>query len=108
MRLIRVMFVALLGMASAALAADAPPAGSQLLNPAVDAQGILQANDWSYLRGKDHDKICYRMRTYRVRKDLDRESVIRTQPEDAAFDPDYIVGYSTCQRAGKYGLKSTH
>ena len=51
---------------------------------------------------------CYRMRTYRVRKNLDRNSVIPATPDDANFDPDSIVSYSTCQRAEKFDFRTTH
>ena len=55
--------------------------------------------------GESH--ACFMMRTYRVRKNMDRESAIPTAPNQAAFNPDDIVGYSTCQKASKFEVKST-
>ncbi len=113
MRLIQVISVALLGLASAsgAWAADPRPAENPGLNAGGDSRAILPLTttmtEWNPLSGKDDDRVCYRMRTYRIRKDLDRESVIRVRPDDATFDPDNVIGYSTCQRAGKYGVRST-
>jgi len=52
------------------------------------------------------------MRTYRVRKGLDPGSAIPVHPEEVALGPDdfdanNIVGYSTCQPAERFGLKTT-
>jgi hypothetical protein len=119
MRLTNVVFAILLGLASASAAdqrpadqasADRQPAGNAGLNFSIDSQAILPTADSNPAMGrdgKDNGNLCYRMRTYRVRADLDRGSVIPV-PNEAGFDPDrMIVGYSTCQQAGKFAVKST-
>jgi hypothetical protein len=104
------LLAALISMVLAvpAFAADPlPPAAPPAAN-VLDSQSILPATVLPSLPGKDGTTLCYRMRTYRVRKDLDRDSVIHVRPDEVTFDPDSIVGYSTCQRAEKFDLHTTH
>jgi hypothetical protein len=69
---------------------------------------ILPANtQGTRTDGADNDRACFFMRTYRVRTDMDRGSVLPANPSEVSFDPHDIVGYSTCQRAQKFALKST-
>lgn len=100
----------LMASAGIAWAAD-PPAAS--LNPAGDPGVVLPATHGTHMKpGRSGDTYCFRLRTYRVRKGLDRGSLLPADPEETAFNPqdfdaDNIVGYSTCQRAEKFELKTT-
>ncbi len=110
MRCDRVIFVALLGLAATGLAfaSDAQPAANARANLTMDSKMILPvAGERERFTARSEDHACFMMRTYRVRKDIDRQSVIPTTPNQASFNPDDIVGYSTCQRAGKFGVKTT-
>src|SRR5215469_4786058 len=82
-------------MASVAVALAADPAAGEFLNS-----------------GQPGHTVCFSIRTYRVRKGLDRGSVIPAHPEEVALGPDKfdannIVGYSTCQPAERFGVKTT-
>ena len=110
MRCDRVIFVALLGLAASGLAfaSDPQPVSNTQANLTVDSKMILPVagkRERATAEGEDH--TCFMMRTYRVRKNMDRESVIPAAPSQASFNPDDIVGYSTCQKAGKFGVKTT-
>jgi hypothetical protein len=110
MRCSRVIFVALLGLAATgiAFATDPQPVSNTQANLAIDSKMILPvAVERERFTAGSEDHACFMMRTYRVRKDMDRQSVIPTTPNQASFNPDDIVGYSTCQRAGKFGVKTT-
>ena len=110
MRCEKVVFVALLGLAATGLAFASDP------KPATNTQASLTMNSKMILpvsgerepfTAGNEDHACFMMRTYRVRKDMDRDSVIPTAPTQAAFNPDDIVGYSTCQKAGKFAVKTS-
>ena len=111
MRWDKFVFVALLGLvvSSSAFAGDPPQTSNGQANFAVDSSMILPATDQGTRSASaDEDHTCLMMRTYRVRKNnIDRSSVIPTAPNQAVFNPDDIVGYSTCQKASKFGVKST-
>ena len=101
-------------MASVALALAADPAaGSSGSLPSAEAKAIEPATRETFVAsGQPNDTYCLRMRTYRVRKGLDRGSVIPAHPEEVALGPDEfdannIVGYSTCQPAERFGVKTT-
>ena len=104
-------FATLLSMvlAVSAFAADSQPATQPSVN-SLDSRSTLPTTESLPFANKSGSNIlsCYRMRTYRVRKNLDRNSVIPATPDDASFDPDYIVSYSTCQRADKFDFHTTH
>jgi hypothetical protein len=102
--------VALLGLSLAPLSFAVDPPSDAKAQPAFtnDSSMILPATGEQVRYGSAAgDRACFSMRTYRVRRDMDRGSLIPATPSEAAFDPDDIVGYSTCQRAGKFGVKST-
>lgn len=106
----RMSLVAVLGLALAPLAFAVEPPASLKTQPSFtnDSSMILPATGEQVRNGSAAgDRACFSMRTYRVRRDMDRGSLIPATPSEAAFDPDDIVGYSTCQRAGKFGVKST-
>ena len=111
MRLKMIVFVALLGMVASgvAFASDPQPRARAQANVTLDSSMILPATaNWTQAGQPVNYRACYTMRTYRVRTDFDRGSVIPVKPEEANFDPDnIIVGYSTCQQAEKFGVKST-
>jgi len=111
MRCDKVVFVAVLGLAATGLAfaSDPQPASNAQANPStIDSKMILPvAGERGRFAAGSEDHSCFMMRTYRVRKDMDRDSVIPTAPSQASFNPDDIVGYSTCQKAGKFGVKTT-
>ena len=101
-------------MASVALALAADPAvASSGSLPSAEAKVIVPATRETFVAsGQPNVTYCLRMRTYRVRKGLDRGSVIPAHPEEVALGPDdfdanNIVGYSTCQPADKFELKTT-
>jgi len=102
--------VALLTLVSAVVsfAADPQPPATPLPSAAPDSSSMRQAKNWPLLPEKENTVLCYRMRTYRVRKNIDPTSVIQVHPDEVTFDPDTIVGYSTCQRAAKFDLHTTH
>lgn len=111
MRWERVVATAILGLAASGLAfaSDPQPASNPEANFAADSKMILSATgnrDRFANEGEGH--ACFLMRTYRVRKNMDRGSAIPTAPNQTAFNPDDIVGYSTCQKAEKFAVKSTH
>ncbi len=110
MRCDKVILVALLGLSATGLAfaSDPQPASNTQANLTIDSKMILPVTGERerFTAGGD-DHACFMMRTYRVRKNMDRESVIPTAPSQAAFNPDDIVGYSTCQKAGKFAVKTT-
>lgn len=110
MRWDKFVFVALLGLVGtgSASAGDPPPASNGQANFTADSGMILPAtSERTRSASANEDHACFMMRTYRVRKNMDRDSVIPTAPNQAAFNPDDIVGYSTCQKASKFGVKST-
>lgn len=93
----------------AAFAADPQPATQPSVNNLDLRMALPAAESFSSLSKSGSNVLsCYRMRTYRVRKNLDRNSVIPATPDDANFDPDSIVSYSTCQRAEKFDFRTTH
>ena len=99
--------VAMLLSVSALAAEPQPAAQTPVSNP---DSGMAIPTTTASLSNKPADKVlaCFRMRTYRVRKDLDRNSVIPATPDEVTFDPDTIVSYSTCQRADKFDFRTTH
>jgi hypothetical protein len=103
--------IAVLGLwiAPAALAADSTPSSaSPQTNVAIDSAMILPTSSEPWLNKRPgEDRFCLSMRTYKVRKNMDRGSVIPANPKEAAFDPNDIIGYSTCQPAGKFAVKTT-
>ena len=110
MRCDKVILVALLGLVAmgSAYASDPKPAANPQTNLVVDSKMILPAvgeRERFTAGGEDH--TCLMLRTYRVRKGMDRDSVIPTAPDHTSFDPDDIVGYSICQKAGKFAVKTT-
>ncbi len=110
MRCDKVIFVALLGLAATGLAfaSDPQPATNAQAKLTLDSKMILPvAGEPERFAAGVEDHACFMMRTYRVRKDMDRESAIPTAPNQASFNPDDIVGYSTCQRSGKFAVKTT-
>ncbi len=110
MRWDKVVVVALLGLAATGLAFASDPqlTSDRQASFTADSRMILPAaGERVRSASADEDHACFMMRTYRVRKDMDRDSVIPTAPNQAAFNPDDIVGYSTCQKASKFGVKST-
>ena len=108
MRLKMVVWLVVLAATSAAFASDPQVAMNGKMNFVGDSGMILPASgEQVRTESAGNDRACYTMRTYRIRKDLDRESVIQVKPDEVAFDPDNIIGCSTCQRAGKFAVKST-
>jgi hypothetical protein len=111
MRLKIIVYVAFLGLVASGVAfgSDSRPRAKAQENVMLDSSMILPATvDWNQVGQPGNYRACYTMRTYRVRTDFDRDSVIPVKPEEANFDPDsIIVGYSTCQQAEKFGVKST-
>jgi|SRR5215469_3644943 len=102
----------LMASVAVALAAD-PAAASSGSLPSTEAKVIVPATGETFLNsGQPRHTFCFSIRTYRVRKGLDRGSVIPAHPEEAALGPDdfdanNIVGYSTCQPAERFGVKTT-
>ena len=104
-------------MASVVLALAADPAAASsgsLPSPSSgDAKVIAPATRETFVAsGQPNVSYCLRVRSYRVRKGLDRSSAIPVHPEEVALGPDdfdanNIVGYSTCQPAERFGLKTT-
>jgi len=106
MRFTGVLLIALLTLSLGAFASDPQPSVSEQANT-LDSKMILPATaQRTRTAGADNDRACFSMRTYRVRTDMDRGSVLPATPSEVAFDPNDIVGYSTCQRAQKYAVKS--
>ena len=104
--------VVLVVAAGVAWAAEPPGAANVPLNFSGDAKAILPASGGASAVAGQRIMACLSMRVYRMRKDLDRGSVIPANPEEVAFGPsdfdaNNIVGYSTCQRAEKYAVKTT-
>ncbi|HKD01924.1 MAG TPA: hypothetical protein VKB77_05840 [Terriglobales bacterium] len=103
----------LMASVAVALAADPAAASSGSLPTSGDAKVIVPATGETFLgSGQPRDTFCFSIRTYRVRKGLDRGSVIPAHPEEVALGPDdfdasNIVGYSTCQPAERFGLKTS-
>lgn len=91
-----------------AFGADPQQPATPSVGATLDAKSILPATDFSSSPTKGNTVFCLRLRTYRVRKDLDRKSLIPATPDEVTFDPDSIVGYTTCQRAEKFDLRKTH
>lgn len=102
----------LVASVAVALAADPTAASSGPLPSSGDAKVIVPATGETFLdSGQPKVTYCLSMRTYRVRKGLDRGGVIPVDPEKVGlgpgdFDANNIVGYSTCQRADRFELKS--
>jgi hypothetical protein len=110
MRLHGKSLVALLGISLTPLSFAVDPPADARTQPGFtnDSSMILPVTGEQVRYGSSAgDRACFFMRTYRVRRDMDRGSLIPATPSEAAFNPDDIVGYSTCQRAGKFGVKST-
>lgn len=108
MRLTVIVLLALLSLSGAAFAGDSQLPPDVHPNFSLDSQMILPATaDPAKLTAGDISHACFSMRTYRVRKDMDRGSVLPATPDQVSFDPDSIVGYSTCQSAAKYTVKTT-
>ncbi len=104
------IFAAFVGLVAtgSAFAGDPPATPNGQANFPLDSRMILSpAGEHGRSTSTDEGHDCFMMRTYRVRKDMDRSSVIPAKPGEAAFSPDDIVGYSTCQKASKFGVKST-
>lgn len=102
-------------MASVAVASAADPAAasSGSLPSSGDAKAIVPATGETFLNpGQPRHTVCFSIRTYRLRKGLDRGSVIPAHPEEVGLGPDEfdannIVSYSTCQPAERFGVKTT-
>jgi len=103
----------LMASVAVALAADPAAASSGSFPSSGDRKAIVPATGETFLNsGQPGHTVCFSMRTYRVRKGLDRGSVIPAHPEEVALGPDKfdannIVGYSTCQPAERFGVKTT-
>ena len=110
MRCEKLIFVALMGLAASGLAfaSDPQPASNTQANFTVDSKMILPVTGERerFTAGGDNH-ACYMMRTYRVRKDMDRASMIPSAPNQTSFNPDDVVSYTTCQKASKFGVKTT-
>jgi len=110
MRWKQVVVAAILALAASGLAfaSDPQPSSNSQTNFKADSKMILSASGDRDRSTSDGDsRACFMMRTYRVRNNMDRESAIPTAPNQTAFNPDDIVGYSTCQKASKFAVKST-
>ena len=94
-------------IAPVAFATDPPSPASEKPSFNLDSSMILPTGERPLTLRPLEDHSCFSMRTYKVRKDMDRGSVIPANPAEVAFDPDDIIGYSTCQRAGKFAVKTT-
>jgi hypothetical protein len=108
MRLIAFAALVCLLLAIPTFAADPQQPDTPLSAGTLNSKLMFPSLDSSSLPTKDRTVYCLSLRTYRVRKDIDRKSVIPATPDEANFDPDSIVSYSTCQRAEKFDLHKTH